>query len=150
MPLSANFRVKYQVQWEIIAPNFKCRVCVVLKWHQIYFLIFNDLNILKIVHVYALPKLSSDISANLHATFTKLSWQIPSTMVNNHTNFQVRSLCGFEMASNLLFDFQRPKYFENCACFPLPKLSSDISAYLNATFTKLLCHIPSKMRNHYS
>jgi hypothetical protein len=104
--------------------NFKCRICVVLKWHQIYFLIFNDLNILKIVHVFPIPKLSSDISANLHATFTKLSCQIPipSTMVNHHTKFQVRNCCGFEMASNLLFDIQRPKYFENCTCFPATKI----------------------------
>jgi hypothetical protein len=95
---------------------------VVLKWHQIYFLIFNDLNILKIVHVFPIPKLSSDISANLHATFTKLSRQIPSTMGNHRTKFQVPSLCGFEMASNLLFDIQRPKYFENCTCFPATKI----------------------------
>jgi hypothetical protein len=85
-------------------------------------LIFNDLNILKIVHVFPLQKLSSDISANLYATFTKLSWQIPSTMINHHTKFQVPSLCRFEMASNLLFDFQRPKYFENCTCFPASKI----------------------------
>jgi hypothetical protein len=95
---------------------------VVLKWHQIYFLIFNDLNILKIVHVFPLPKLSSDISANLHATFTNLLRQIPSTMVNDYTKFQVPSLCRFEMTSNLLFDFKRPKYFENCTCFPATKI----------------------------
>jgi hypothetical protein len=26
------------------------------------------------------------------------------------------------MASNLLFDIQRPKYFENCTCFPATKI----------------------------
>jgi hypothetical protein len=106
----------------MISPNFKSRICVILELHQIYIPIFNDLNILKILHVFTLPKLSSDISANLHATFTNLSRQIPSTMVNDYTKFQVPSLCGFEMAPNLLFDFQRPKYFENCTCFPATKI----------------------------
>jgi hypothetical protein len=77
---------------------------------------------MKIVHVFPLPKLSSDISANLHATFTKLMCQIPSAMVNHHTKFQVPSLCGFEMESKLLFNFKRPKYFEICTCFPATKI----------------------------
>jgi hypothetical protein len=105
---------------------------------------------LKFVHVFPLPKLSSDISANLHATFTNLSRQIPSTMVNDYTKFQMPSLCGFEMASNLFLIFNDQNILKIVHVFPLPKLSSDISANLNATLTKLLRLIPSKMINHYA
>ena len=64
---------------------------IVSEWDQFSYSILNDINIVKIVHVFLRPELSSYISATFNATFTKLSGQIEMIMTFNYVHGKLPS-----------------------------------------------------------
>jgi hypothetical protein len=126
-PPLQNIQAQYPGSPAIFTPNIKTRIWVIFEWGQIWFSIVNDLNIVKIVHVFPVPKLSCDISATLNATFTKPSGRIPTKLQTRIWVF----LKWDQISFSIFHDLNNVKIVH---VFPLPKLGSYISATLNVIY----------------
>jgi hypothetical protein len=100
---SPNFQTIRTVWTSFMPKNFMSWNLKVSVWHQINFSTFDNLNIVKNLHVFSLPNSTYYISANLYVTFTGLPGHRTIIIIFHGTNFFELKLNSFGMGSNQLF-----------------------------------------------